>query len=80
MLDHLTITEDWDGSGLPPIGERVGTRILNIKGIYEPAIIVAHVPQYGELVAVFVIEDGSDWSWSGYYSFLPWRQVSSLNA
>ena len=43
MFDHLTITGNWDGEGLPPIGERVGNNQLNAAGVYEPAIIVAHV-------------------------------------
>jgi hypothetical protein len=87
MFDHLTITDSWDGNGLPPIGERVGTSLLHPIGDYEPAIIVAHVPRAGELIAVFVLEDGCDWSWSSYgiddgdcCSFVPWRQVSSGRA
>ena len=66
MFSHLTITNDWGGEGLPPVGERVGTSALHPKGDYEPAIIVAHVPQAGELIAVFVLEDRSDWSWSSF--------------
>lgn len=87
MFDHLTITENWDGKGLPPIGERVGSNSLHPKGVYEPAIIVAHVPQAGEMIAVFVLEDGTDWSWSSFgyddgnqMSFVPWRDLERRSA
>ena len=83
MFEHLTITENWNGEGLPPIGERVGNNQLNWSGVYEPAIIVAHVPRPGGLVAVFVLEDKSDWSWSspglddcGQQAFVPWASVT----
>ena len=89
MFEHLTITENWNGEGLPPIGERVGTSQLNLDctcdldDVYEPAIIVAHVPHCGELCAVFVLEDKSDWSWSsfglddcGQQAFVPWASVT----
>lgn len=87
MFDHLTITDSWDGNGLPPIGERVGTNMLHPIGDYEPAIIVAHVPQYGALIAVVVLEDGSDWGWGNAgiddgdcHSFIPWQQVELRSA
>lgn len=83
MFDHLTITDNWNGEGLPPVGERVGNNQLNAAGFYEPAVIVAHVPQGGELIAVFVLEDKSDWSWSSFglddgdqQAFIPWVSVS----
>lgn len=83
MFNHLTITDDWNGEGLPPVGERVGNNQLNAAGVYEPAVIVAHVPQGGELIAVFVLEDKSDWSWSSFglddgdqQAFIPWVSVS----
>lgn len=84
MFEHLTITDKWNGEGLPPVGERVGNNQLNPDGIYEPAIIVAHVPQRGELIAVFVLEDKSDWSWSSFglddgnqQCFVPWASVTA---
>ncbi len=87
MFDHLKITNDWNGEGLPPVGERVGTNMLHPIGDYEPAIIVAHVPQYGVLIAVVVLEDGSDWSWGNAgiddgdcHSFIPWRQAELRSA
>lgn len=83
MFEHLTITENWNGEGLPPIGERVGNNQLNASGFYAPAIIVAHVPYRDQLAAVFVLEDKSDWSWSsfglddlGQRAFVPWASVS----
>lgn len=85
MFDHLTITENWNGVGLPPIGERVGNNQLNQAGFYEyePVIIVAHVPHRGGMVAIFVLEDKSDWSWSsfglddcGQQAFVPWASVT----
>lgn len=87
MFDHLTITENWCGEGLPPIGERVGNNQLNSAGTYEPAIIVAHVPQGGELIAVFALEDKSDWSWSSFgrddgnnQCFIPWGKANKKTA
>lgn len=31
LFDHLTITDNWNGEGLPPIGARVGVNSLHPK-------------------------------------------------
>lgn len=84
LFDHLTITDDWNGEGLPPIGERVGVNSLHPKNEYETAIVVGHMPQRGELIAVYVLEDRTDWSWSSFglddgdsQAFIPWVSVST---
>lgn len=87
IFGHLTVTECWDGEGLPPIGERVYTNTLSPEGTYESAIITGYLPQRGELVAVYVLEDCEDWNWSSYglddggtHSFIPCRQAELRSA
>lgn len=86
MFDHLKITSDWDGKGLPPIGERVGVSTRAKDGSYEQAVVVRHVPNNNELVAIVVYCDHKDWHWGTHDDddesplFIPWKQAKLRSA
>lgn len=86
MFDDLPIIDDWDGRGLPPIGARVGVSTAAKVGSYEQAVVVRHVPNNNELVAIVVYCDHKDWNWGAHKDddeaplFIPWKQAELRSA